>query len=595
MNIQETILSALSKGLSELYNTGDLTSGLKLEPTRKEFEGDFTFVVFPYLRFSKKSPEQTADDLGKFIMQNIDEIEAYNVIKGFLNVSLSDKFWINYAAEASGRSDFGSNRQGSGQKVMVEYSSPNTNKPLHLGHVRNNLLGYSISEILKVNGYEVMKVNLVNDRGIHICKSMLAWMRSDNRKDPATSGIKGDHLVGDYYVESDRIYRKQVSELIDNGTVPEEAEGKAPFLLEARELLKRWENGDKEVVEVWKMMNSWVMDGFRSTYKRMGVDFDHYYYESDTYLLGKDLVMEGISKGVLTRNDDGSVWIDLTDEGLDKKLLLRSDGTSVYMTQDLGTAQKKYEDFPYDRSIYVVGNEQEYHFKVLKLILKKLGKPYADGIYHFSYGMVDLPHGKMKTREGTVVDADELMDEMYRTAQKRTEEQGKTEGMSEDELSYLYEILGLGALKYYLLKVDPTKRILFNPEESIDFQGNTGTFIQYTHARISSLLRAAEPLNVGDLSELSEVSIHPIERELIVQISKFPEKIEEAGRLMSPAVVANYTYDLVRAFNHLYNELPVLKEADVAKRDIRIGLSELTVKILKRSCALLGMVLPERM
>lgn len=595
MNIQETIISNISKGLHSLFGADTGSSDVKLEPTRKEFDGDFTFVVFPYLRFSKISAEQTADRLGIFLMQEIADLTSYNVIKGFLNLTVSDAYWINATAEAAWQDDFGKGSQGAGKKVMVEYSSPNTNKPLHLGHVRNNLLGYSIARILAYNGYEVRKVNLVNDRGIHICKSMLAWMQSADKKTPEETGIKGDHLVGDYYVQSDRIYRSEVEKLVQQGMDKEEAEGKAPFLLEARDLLKKWEEGDTEVTGIWKMMNEWVMDGFKQTYLRMGVDFDQYYFESDTYLLGKDLVMEGIASGVLNKRDDGSVWIDLSSEGLDQKLLLRSDGTSVYMTQDLGTAQKKFEDFPYDLSLYVVGNEQEYHFKVLKLILKKLGKPYADGIYHFSYGMVDLPQGKMKTREGTVVDADDLMDEMYETAKRRTGELGKTEGMQEEELHQLYEMLGLGALKYYLLKVDPVKRILFNPEDSIDFQGNTGTFIQYTHARISSLLRAALPLHPAPLSELTGIDLLPSERTLVRQIHRFPEKVDEAGRMMSPAVIANYTYDLVKDYNQLYNELPVLRETDIKKRDLRIHLTQLTAAVLKRSSSLLGMVLPERM
>lgn len=597
MNIQESILAAIQQGMKEIFDAEISMEDLKLEPTRKEFKGDLTFVVFPFLRYTRSKPEESADKIGKYVADKLDEVESYNVIKGFLNLALSDRFWIKSASVASENDAFGRSSVGSEQKVMVEYSSPNTNKPLHLGHIRNNLLGYSISEILKFNGYDVLKVNLVNDRGIHICKSMLAWMQSDDKRTPESSGEKGDHLVGDYYVKSDKIYREQVKEMVAEGTSSEDAEKNAPFLLEARDLLQRWEAGDPEVTRIWKMMNSWVMEGFKSTYARMGVDFDKYYFESETYLLGKDLVMEGVKAGVLEQREDGSVWIDLSEDGLDQKLLLRSDGTSVYMTQDLGTAQKKYEDFPYDRSVYVVGNEQEYHFKVLKLILQKLGKPYADGIYHFSYGMVDLPSGKMKTREGTVVDADDLMDEMYATAKKRTSEQGKTEGMSDEDLDDLYEMLGLGALKYYLLKVDPTKRLLFNPEESIDFQGNTGTFIQYTHARISSLVKAATESieKVASWDELSNTNMEEAERELLKQILRFPEKVEEAGRSMSPAVMANYTYDLVRSYNHLYNELPVLRESDQAKRDLRIRLSQFTANVLRTSCSLLGIKVPNRM
>lgn len=564
----------------------------KLDKTRPEFEGDYTLVVFPYLRQSKKGPEQTAEELGAWLKNNSDYIADFNVIKGFLNLAIADTYWTSFANEyLSNAETISKVEDGKGSRVMVEYSSPNTNKPLHLGHIRNNLLGYSVAKILEHNGYEVIKANLINDRGIHICKSMLAWMKFGEGETPESSGLKGDHLVGKYYVAFDKAYKAEIDDLVAAGKPKEEAEKQAPLLLEAQEMLRKWEAKDPETIRIWEMMNGWVYAGFEQTYKRMGVAFDQFYYESNTYLLGKDIVNEGLNKGVLFQKEDGSVWIDLSAEKLDQKLLLRSDGTSVYMTQDLGTADLKYQEYQMPRSIYVVGNEQDYHFKVLFSILNKLDRPYAEGLYHLSYGMVDLPNGKMKSREGTVVDADDLMDEMHQTADTITRELGKIEGLNEEELYDLFERIGMGALKYFLLKVDPGKRILFDPKESIDFQGNTGPFLQYTFARINSL-----EANAGDWSFTSyEGTLEAQEKDLIRNLHDLPETIRSAGRNYSPALIANYVYDLVKSYNRFYHDLPVLKEGNAEKKALRLMLSKATSTAMAACFEMLGIPRVEKM
>lgn len=585
--IQQTIASVRA-----LYNVEIDAQQLTFQETRKEFDGQITLVVFPIVRFSKKSPEDTAKEIGEVLQREISEISSYNVIKGFLNLSLKDSFWIEVLQKEILLPDFGKYPQN-GQSIMVEYSSPNTNKPLHLGHVRNNLLGFSVAEILKAYGYKVIKSNLVNDRGIHICKSMLAWQKFGKGETPESTQMKGDHFVGKYYVIFDKEYKKQIDELVTEGQSEEEAKKNAPIILEAQEMLQKWEAGDSEVVKLWETMNNWVYKGFESTYNRMGVDFDKFYYESDTYLLGKDIVDEGLKNEVFYKKEDGSVWIDLTDEGLDEKLLLRGDGTSVYMTQDLGTAQLKRDDFDIDKSIYVVGNEQDYHFKVLFAILKKLGRSWADGLYHLSYGMVDLPHGKMKSREGTVVDADDLMEEMFNTSKERTEELGKTEGLNEEDKRQLYETIGMGALKYFLLKVEPKKRLLFDPNESIDFQGHTGPFIQYTHARIKSVLRKGSEEVLEDAGVPHELV--ESERDLIQAMSNYPRIIESAALEYSPALIANYTYDLAKLFNKFYHEESILKAENTAVKKFRLELAEAAAKIIAGSMLLLGISVPERM
>lgn len=564
----------------------------KLEKTKPEFEGDYTLVIFPYLKISGKNPEATAHEIGEELLKHSGMIASYNVIKGFLNLVISDATWNEYVnTHFAQMPDLFQLKDGNGEKVMVEYSSPNTNKPLHLGHVRNNLLGYSIAKIMEYNGYEVIKANLINDRGIHICKSMLAWMRFGHGETPESSGLKGDHLVGKYYVEFDKAYKKQIEELVASGLKKEDAEKQAPLLLEAQEMLRKWEDNDPEVRKIWETMNQWVYAGFEKSYARLGVSFDQYYYESNTYLLGKDLVQEGLDKAVFEKQDDGSVWIDLTAEKLDRKVLLRSDGTSVYMTQDLGTAELKYQDYQMNRSIYVVGNEQDYHFRVLFKILEKLNRPFASGLYHLSYGMVDLPSGKMKSREGTVVDADDLMQEMHQTAEDITRELGKIQGLSEEELYVLFEKIGMGALKYFLLKVDPQKRILFDPKESIDFQGNTGPFLQYTYARINSLLSNAGAWQFTPYNGVLEAQ----ERELIRTIHDLPEVIRLAAENYSPALIANHCYDLVKAYNRFYHDLPVLKEENPAKKKFRIGLSHSTLKAMHACFDMLGIPPVERM
>ncbi len=594
--IEKLLTETFKQAVKDLYGQEITGKSAAIQKTRPEFEGDFTFVVFPLLRFSKKSPEQTAEEIGNYFTKNVDEVEKFNVIKGFLNLSLSNAFWLDFFNKNRNKKDYGKKQPGNGDPVVIEYSSPNTNKPLHLGHIRNNLLGWSVSEILKANGENVKKVNLVNDRGIHICKSMLAWQKWGEGKTPQSTGVKGDKFVGDFYVLFDKKYKEQVNELTEKGMDKDEAAKNAPLMQEAKTMLKKWEEGDEEVRKLWAEMNGWVYDGFDVTYERLGVEFDKIYYESDTYLLGKAIVEEGLEKGVFFRKEDGSVWCDLSDEGLDEKLLLRADGTSVYMTQDLGTAQLRYNDFHPRELIYVVGNEQNYHFEVLKLILKKLGRDWADSIIHLSYGMVELPHGKMKSREGTVVDADDLMDEMYETAKKTTEELGKYNDFSEEEADRLYHILGLGALKYFILKVDPKKTMMFNPQESIDFNGNTGPFIQYTHARIRSVIRKGKEAGYDWSSEdLKNSDILPKEKSLIKLLYEYPQTVEQAAKSFSPATIANYAYDLAREFNQFYQEITILKEEDESKRAFRLALAEFTGNTIKSAMWLLGIVVPERM
>jgi arginyl-tRNA synthetase len=596
MNLDEILKKGISEALKSLFDLSVEQEEIALQPTRKEFEGTYTLVAFQFTKQTKKSPEETGKLIGEYLQSNLKEVSAYNVVKGFLNISISDHTWLKVFREDIMKESFGM-IPANGKKVLVEYSSPNTNKPLHLGHLRNNFLGYSVAEILKANGYNVVKLNLVNDRGIHICKSMLAYQKYGNGETPVSAGIKGDHLIGKYYVMYDRIYKEQVQKFMQIGMDEETAGKEAEILKEAQAMLLKWEEGDKEVTALWKKMNGWVYEGFDATYKMIGVDFDKFYYESDTYLLGKTIVEEGLKKGVFFKKENGSVWVDLTADGLDEKLLLRADGTSVYITQDLGTADLKYNDFKSEASIYVVGNEQDYHFKVLKLILKKLGRPYADGIYHLSYGMVDLPSGKMKSREGTVVDADELVQEMVDTAQKQTTELGKVEGFSTEELKVLYRMLALGALKYFLLKVDPNKKMLFNPEESIEFQGNTGPFVQYTHARISAILRKARQLEISatamDFADYK--SLAKEERELIILLNDFTAKLKEAGNTYSPSVMAQYVYELAKEYNRLFAELSVFNADNDAAKSFRIALSGAVAKIIKRSMQMLGIEVPERM
>ncbi|MFY7733044.1 MAG: arginine--tRNA ligase [Bacteroidia bacterium] len=592
--IQEVIKHQIGAALKHLYQIEVLDNQIVVENTKPEFEGDFTYVVFSILKQSKKGPEQTAQEIGEYLKTNFSQLASFNVIKGFLNLSINNQFWFEFLNKAYNNKDFGFTFAHSGQKILVEYSSPNTNKPLHLGHIRNNLLGYSVAQILKANGHQVYTCNLVNDRGIHICKSMYAWMQFGNGETPETAGLKGDHLVGKYYVIFDKHYKQEIEGLIAEGLTKEEAEKKAPSIMAAQQLLQKWEANDEETVNIWKTMNGWVYQGFDVTYKKLGVQFDKFYYESNTYILGKDIVQQGLKSGAFFKKDDGSVWIDLTADGLDQKLLLRGDGTSVYITQDIGTAELKYKDFDCERSVYVVGNEQDYHFKVLQLICKRLHKPFADGIYHLSYGMVELPHGKMKSREGTVVDADDLIDEMIATATETTKALGKTDGIPEAELQHLFETIGMGALKYYLLKVDPKKKMMFNPEESIDFQGNTGPFIQYTHARIKSILRNAGTIDYTNFDFLKTNITEP-ERKLVFAIYQYPQAIADAGKDMSPGIICNYAYDLAKAFNHFYHECSVLKEENESQRNFRIQLVNLTAHILKSSFGLLGINVPEKM
>ena len=585
------IFDAVIKAVKELYGTDIDLAIINIQETRKEFVGQVTLVTFPLIKFSKKSPEQTGNEIGEYFANNLTEIAGFNVVKGFLNLSLTDSFWTNKLFNEILDPKFAQFKLN-GKKVMVEYSSPNTNKPLHLGHIRNNLLGFSVAEILAAAGYEVVKTNLVNDRGIHICKSMLAWQKFGNGETPNSSGLKGDHLVGKYYVLFDKEYKKQIEALIAAGNSEEESKKNAPLIVEAQEMLLKWEAGDPDVISLWKTMNSWVYEGFTETYKTLGVNFDKFYFESGTYLLGKDIIEEGLQKGVFFKKEDSSVWIDLTDEGLDQKLLLRSDGTSVYMTQDLGTAQLKYNDFHMDKSIYVVGNEQDYHFKVLFTILKKLGKEGAAGLFHLSYGMVDLPSGKMKSREGTVVDADDLMNEMQQTARVHTENLGKINDFADEEKMELYHTIGLGALKYFLLKVDPKKRLLFDPNESVDFQGHTGPFIQYTHARIRSVLNRVD---VVPTEYVYNEKLDSEERDLIVALSNYPEVIQTAAEGYSPAIIANYVYDLAKIYNKFYHEKSILQAESDEIKQFRIKLTIASGKVVKHAMNLLGIEVPERM
>jgi len=585
------IIEAAVKAIKQLYQTDVAPAAISLQETRKEFEGQITIVTFPFTKFSRKGPEQTGAEIGEYLKNEVKEIASFNVIKGFLNISVTDEYWIGQLYNRILPDDFAVAKPN-GQKVMVEYSSPNTNKPLHLGHIRNNLLGYSVAQILDAAGYEVVKANLVNDRGIHICKSMLAWQMFGNGETPESSGMKGDHLVGKYYVLFDKAYKTQIEELKAEDQSEDEAKKNAPVIKEAQQMLQKWEAGDSEVINLWKTMNGWVYAGFAETYKQLGVDFDKYYYESNTYLLGKDIIEEGLEKGVFFKKTDGSVWIDLTSDGLDEKLVLRSDGTSVYITQDLGTAQLKYNDFHMDKSIYVVGNEQDYHFKVLFLILRKLGKAGADGLFHLSYGMVDLPSGKMKSREGTVVDADDLMAEMEATAKEQTEAMGKVDGFSEADKLQLYHTIGMGALKYFLLKVDPKKRLLFDPNESVDFQGHTGPFIQYTHARIKSVLSRAN-YEVNTKIEVTELA--GVERDLIVLLNQFPDVINTAANDYSPAVIANYVYELAKVYNKFYHEKSIIQAEDEISKQFRLQLSASSAKVISKAMNLLGIDVPERM
>ena len=591
INIEEFILDVVRRATEELYGTSD---NIQIQKTRKEFEGDYTVVVFPLLRASRKSPEATATELGEKIVASTPEIKSFNVIKGFLNLAVDTSFWAARFGEIIATENFGM-APASGRTIMIEYSSPNTNKPLHLGHIRNNLLGYSVATILKANGHNVIKVNLVNDRGIHICKSMLAWQLYGGGETPASSGMKGDHLVGKYYVEFDKHYKAQVKELMaEKGISEEEAKKSAPIMLQAQEMLRKWESKDEEVYSLWKEMNGWVYEGFDVTYKALGVDFDKVYYESETYLLGKSLVEDGLKKGVFFRKEDNSVWIDLEADGLDQKLLLRGDGTSVYMTQDLGTALSRFEENSLDDMIYVVGNEQNYHFQVLKLVLKKLGYEWSDNIFHLSYGMVELPEGKMKSREGTVVDADDLIADMVGTAREMSAELGKLDGVSEEDAAKICEMVGLGALKYFILKVDPKKTMLFDPRESIDFNGNTGPFIQYTHARIRSIMRKAEEAGINT-ENYTDATLLPEEVELVKALAEYPAVVRTAGEQFAPSVIAAYAYDLAKQFNGYYHDHSILKEENAAVRSLRLKLAEQVARVIRSAMSLLGINVPERM
>jgi len=594
MTLQDIIKTEVIDSVKLLF--GVEIEGVEFQATRPEFEGDITVVVFPMLRYIKGNPVQIGEQIGSYLKNNVNQVVAFNVVKGFLNLVISDETYLGFFQNAFENDSFGFAQSDSKDAIMVEYSSPNTNKPLHLGHIRNILLGYSVAEILKAAGHKVYKTQIINDRGIHICKSMLAWQKFGDGETPESSGLKGDHLVGKYYVAFDKAYKSEVQGLVATGMDVELAEKQAPILLEAQKMLQKWEAGDEEVTSLWRKMNNWVYQGFEATYQTMGVNFDKLYYESDTYLLGRNVVQEGLAKGVFFKKDDGSVWIDLTDEGLDEKIVLRADGTAVYMTQDIGTAIQRVNDFSdINGMVYTVGNEQDYHFKVLFLILKKMGYTWADKLYHLSYGMVDLPSGKMKSREGTVVDADDLMAEMTKTASVISEELGKLEGYTHEEKQYLHRTIGLGALKYYILKVDPKKRILFNPEESVDFQGNTGPFIQYTYARIQSILRKAEQIELPEIDSLRTVHLHPKEKELLKQLQLFPETIQLAAENYSPALVANYTYDLVKEFNSFYQQVSILGEEDSVKKQFRVCMSKKVGDVIQSGFYLLGIRVPERM
>ncbi|QZK89709.1 arginine--tRNA ligase [Flavobacterium sp. CHNK8] len=592
MTLPQVLTPAIENAIKILF---DVTiEKVEFQTTRKEFEGDITMVIFPLLKLVKSNPVELGNKIGNYLVENVAEVSRFNVVSGFLNIVIADQYYLNLFAGIKDNATYGFVTPSANDKaVMVEYSSPNTNKPLHLGHVRNNLLGYSVAEIIKASGKKVYKTQIINDRGIHICKSMLAWQKFGENQTPETSGLKGDKLVGNFYVAFDKAYKEEINQLMQAGKTEEEAKKQAPIILEAQEMLQKWEAGDAEVKALWAKMNQWVYDGFAITYKNLGVDFDRYYYESDTYLLGKDVVQIGLEKGIFEKDPDGSVWIDLTDEGLDRKIVLRSDGTAVYMTQDIGTAIQRVKDMQdVGGMVYTVGNEQDYHFKVLFLILKKLGFDWAKNLYHLSYGMVDLPSGKMKSREGTVVDADDLMQEMTATAQKIAEDLGKLETYSPEEKANLYSTIGLGALKYYILKVDPKKRILFNPEESVDFAGNTGPFIQYTYARIQSIIRKAN----FDYANNAQIDIlHEKEKELVKQLELFPEVIQNAAQHHSPALLANFTYDLVREYNSFYQAVPILGEEDLEKKKFRVQLSKKVAEVIASSFKLLGINVPDRM
>lgn len=595
MTIEKMLTQQVLEAVKACYGVELTEKDVQLQETRKEFAGDLTVVVFPFTRYSRKSPEETAKELGEYLKQNIEEVETYNVIKGFLNVVISSAYWIEVLNDVSKEEKYGYVKKSSGKTYMIEYSSPNTNKPLHLGHIRNNFLGWSVSEIQKANGHEVIMVNLVNDRGIHICKSMIAWEKFANGATPESTGIKGDHFVGDYYVRFDKEYKAQIKELMDKGRTEEEAKKEAPILQEAQEMLRKWEAGDEQVVSLWRTMNDWVLKGFDETYKMMGISFDKVYFESQTYKKGRDLVLKGLADGVLYRKDTGSVWADLTAEGLDHKLLLRDDGTSVYMTQDIGTAYDRFNEFNMDQEIYVVGNEQIYHFQVLSLVCKKLGFDWADKIKHLSYGMVELPEGKMKSREGTVVDADDLIAEMIHTARTTSEELGKLEGYSQEEAEDVYRKVALGALKYFILKVDPKKTMMFNPKESIDFNGNTGPFIQYTYTRIKSVLRKAGECGIIILLADIHTELTEKEQNLIKLIAKLPAVVKEAGDNYSPALLGNYAYDLAKEFNQFYHDYSILKEENEQVRNLRLLLALQCSVAIQSAMGMLGIEMPERM
>ena len=594
MNIQDIIITKVKEAIHSIFDKELET--VELQATRKEFEGDITVVIFPMLRTIKGNPQLIGEQIGTYLEANVTEIEKFNVVKGFLNLVISDSHFLQFFSDIKNDEVYGFETPKEGDKaIMVEYSSPNTNKPLHLGHIRNNLLGYSVAEIIKASGKKVYKTQIINDRGIHICKSMLAWQKFGNGETPASTGLKGDKLVGNYYVAFDKAYKAEIEELIAKGVDKKVAEKEAPILLEAQNMLRKWEAGDEEVVKLWETMNGWVYDGFAITYKNLGVDFDQLYYESNTYLLGKDVVADGLERGVFFKKEDGSVWIDLTEDGLDEKIVLRADGTAVYMTQDIGTAIQRIKDYPdVGGLVYTVGNEQDYHFQVLFLILKKLGFEWAQHLYHLSYGMVDLPSGKMKSREGTVVDADDLITEMASTAGEISSELGKLEGFTEEEKQELYKTIGLGALKYYILKVDPKKRILFDPKESIDFQGNTGPFIQYTYARIQSILRKAD-FDFSGEAVVMDYKLHEKEKSLIKQVQLFPEIIQNASANFSPAIIANYTYDLVKEFNSFYQNVSILGAEVTSEKIFRVQLSSKVAEIIANALKLLGISVPERM
>lgn len=592
-DIELKLIKFIKTAVKDMYAADVSENQVTFQTTRKEFEGDLTLVVFPIVKLAKKSPEQTAEDLGSYLVTNVDLVLSYNVIKGFLNMVISESYWLNAYENAFKTKDFGHVTPGIDSPItVVEYCSPNTNKPLHLGHIRNNLLGYSVAEIIKASGKHVKKVQIINDRGIHICKSMLAWQKFGAGETPESTGIKGDHLVGKYYVLFDKVYKKEIDTLISQGKTEDAAKKEAPILIEAQNMLRMWEAKNDEVVALWDMMNQWVYDGFDATYKRLGVDFDKNYYESETYLLGKKYIDSGLDKGLFYQKEDGSIWVDLTDEKLDHKLLLRGDGTAVYMTQDIGTAIQRHLDFNFNKMVYTVGNEQDYHFDVLFKILNRLGYSWAKNCHHLSYGMVDLPSGKMKSREGTVVDADDLMQQMVLSAQSISEDLGKLDGFSNDELNEVYEMIGLGALKYFILKVDPKKRMLFNPQESIDFNGHTASFIQYTHARICSLQRKAKDCN---LTPKPGIQLHPKEKDLIKVLLLYPQVIQVAANECSPAVIANYAYDLVKEYNQFYQHLPIFAAANELDKNFRLGLSAMVGRIISSSMSLLGIAVPNRM